>query len=203
LERRLLLVEGIDDVHFVNAVAPQSFQSLGIEVKQAGGFDELIKQVSVAFKTSDLTRLGFIADADDNLLGRWQALSSRIAEAGVTGWPRHPAEAGAVLDHGGVRVGVWLMPNNQSDGCLEDAVRTLIPDADPMLSRSDAFVGDIPASERRFKPSYLPKAQLQAWLAIQRDPRIRVGQAIRAGLLDGDGPALAGFRAWLASMFTG
>ena len=70
--------------------------------------------------------------------------------------PRRPAtiieSTGMILD-APLRIGIWLMPDNRSTGELEDFVGSMIPSADPVWPRAEAFIDGIPPSDRKFAPS--------------------------------------------------
>ncbi|MXZ99746.1 MAG: hypothetical protein F4Z23_12040 [Acidimicrobiaceae bacterium] len=91
------------------------------------------------------------------------------------------------------RVGVWLMPDNQNPGQLEDLVAAMIPAEDVVWRLAQEFVDRIPEPER---PKPAIKAQVHAWLAARAAAR-RMGSAIRTGHLDASSPAATSFIRWL------
>ena len=48
------------------------------------------------------------------------------------------------------RFGVWLMPDNQSRGILEDFLHFLVPAGSQLFEHVKSSVATIPANERRF-----------------------------------------------------
>ena len=48
------------------------------------------------------------------------------------------------------RVGVWLMPDNESAGELEDFVARMIPGDDPVWPLSESYIEGIPLVDRKF-----------------------------------------------------
>ena len=89
------------------------------------------------------------------------------------------------------RIGIWLMPDNGSDGELEDFLVTMLPEGDPIWPRTVAYVDGIPERDRKFKEGKVLRAQLHAWLATRREPRPS-GRAIRTGDLRVDGMIAGG-----------
>ena len=98
------------------------------------------------------------------------------------------------------RVGVWLMPDNQSPGELEDFVAQMIPDGDPVWPLSQDYIDGIPVSDRKFAHGKTLRAKIHAWLAAREDPR-QMGLAIRARDLDIGGDLCTRFTAWLDMLF--
>ncbi len=96
------------------------------------------------------------------------------------------------------------MPDNQSNGEIEDFVRTMIPPRDPIWPLSDAYITDIikqiPSSRRDLRDEKATKAKVHAWLAARTEPR-PMGRAIEAGDLSIDGELSKRFTDWLGSLF--
>ena len=66
-------------------------------------------------------RLGIVIDANTSLEARWQSLIIILENAGYSNIPKFPAPKGTVIHEGDlISFGVWLMPNNQIPGELEN-----------------------------------------------------------------------------------
>lgn len=98
------------------------------------------------------------------------------------------------------RVGVWLMPDNRSQGELEDFVAQLIPEGDPVWPLAGRYVNDIPRDARRFKQGKILRARIHAWLATRAEPR-KMGAALGVGDLDATAPLAKTFAEWLRAVF--
>ena len=98
------------------------------------------------------------------------------------------------------RIGIWVMPNNASNGELEDFLVTMLPDSDPVWPRAVAYIDGIPERDRKFKEGKALRAQLHAWLATRKEPRPS-GRAILAGDLRVDGILAGKFVDWLRRLF--
>ena len=98
------------------------------------------------------------------------------------------------------RVGVWLMPDNESPGELEDFVAQMIPDGDPVWPLSQDYIDGIPVSDRKFTAGKTLRAKIHAWLAAREDPR-QMGAAIGTYDLDIGGDLCTRFTAWLDMLF--
>ena len=66
------------------------------------------------------------------------------------------------------------MPDNQRTGALEDFVVGMIAAGDELWPKAQADVIAIEEDKRRFRPTYLTKAQVHTWLAWQGGNREHV-----------------------------
>lgn len=141
---------------------------------------------------------GIMVDANLSPEDRWQAISDRLIRHNVQ-TPSRIGPAGIIINHD-PRVGIWLMPGNNSQGELEDFVRRLIPSSDPIWPRAQGYIDSIPEVERKFTSKKALRAQVHAWLATRSRPRL-MGTAIAAGDLDTTVPIAQCFVAWLCRLF--
>ena len=141
-QRRVLLVEGSDDKHVVKQLRNRSGlkPNFGIIVK--GGKDSLLDSIEAEVDVPERRVLGILLDADDDLEGRWQAVTNRLRQEvhlNLPDLPAQPQPKGTILQ-GRIRIGIWLMPDNLSTGELEDFVGSMIPSGDPIWPRAEAFI---------------------------------------------------------------
>jgi hypothetical protein len=202
-DRLLLVVEGPDDKHVFWAILNHHQFAPLFEIRDEGGFETLIKRMSVHLKAaSDLQRFGIVVDANSDIQVRWKEVKSALERAGYAGVPDSPDVDGTVLDRDDMpRAGVWIMPNNTLPGMLENYMSFLIPTGDGLFERAERCVGDIPIEERRFAEVHKTKAVIHTWLAWQDDPGTPLGQAITKRYFDPEGPAIQGLIAWLTRLF--
>ena len=161
--RRILLVEGVDDEHVMRHICGNHGIPRLDEIKQHGGASELLESAPVQIKASETGDVvGIVIDADTNMLTRWQSLRDRIVAAGYDNVPDAPDPDGTIIDppEGTLfpRVGIWIMPDNRTDGILENFLRFLVPQPSVLLDHVEQSVVAIPAGERRFRqPEDEPK----------------------------------------------
>ena len=213
--KRILLVEGNDDKHVMwnlfgvrniaecfTVECPKS----EIAEEEAGGVEGLLESIPYWLASSDLERLAIVIDANAVGVGaRWQAIRHRLENAGYDGLPAGLSRDGTVFDLSlkprtprSVRVSIWIMPDNQSNGMLEDFVASMIHDDDEMLPRVNDFLTSIPQEHRRFSPAHQSKARLHTWLAVSERPGRPMGQAIKAeSHLDANHASVEPFLAWI------
>lgn len=204
--KKILLVEGNDDEHVVKHVCgARGIQRLD-EIKAQGGVDPLLESLPVRLKESDVEVLGVVIDADTDLAARWQSLQVRLTKAGYQDIPPQPAAEGTVLDPPSgtllPRVGIWIMPDNQTQGILEDFLRFLIPETSCLFNHVQSSIKAIPQEERRFSQLVEPKAVIHTWLAWQKEPGKPLGTAITARYLDPDVKQVDIFVSWMNRLFS-
>ena len=194
----LLLVEGVDDKHVVRHLCEKLAPELDFDCVDRGGKDCLLKAIPVEMKSPGRLALGILMDANDDISARWQAVGDRLRGAAVK-LPKAPSLGGTVVS-GEPRVGVWLMPDNDRSGELEDFVAQLLPNGDRVWPLAGKFIDGIPPEHREFPAQKEMRAKLYAWLATRQKPG-PMGTAIRAGALDASAPIGTEFVDWLKALF--
>ncbi len=198
---RVLLVEGDDDLHVVSHILYRSDPTLEFQIIGRGGVAQLLDSIWLEVREPGREVVGIIVDGDTNPSSRWDAVRNRLRDEGFDA-PRRPDRDGTIIPETEdlPRVGVWLMPDNESAGELEDFVARMIPADDPVWPLSEDYIDGIPLADRKFAENKTQRAKVHAWLAAREDPR-QMGQAIRARDLDVDGGLCERFVAWLRRLF--
>lgn len=203
--KKILLVEGTDDEHVVKHLCTHHGLPHIEEIAKLGGIENLVESFPVRLKESDVEAMGVLVDADTNIQTRWDSLRSRLITAGYPSVPNTPAAQGTIVapppDTLLPRVGIWLMPNNQTNGILEDFLRFLVPMPNPLLEHAQESINTIPNVHRRFAAHDEPKALIHTWLAWQEEPGRPYGTAITTRYLDAGVPEAANFANWLRQLF--
>ena len=207
MARRILLVEGVDDEHVMKHICGNHGIPHLDEIKEHGGAPNLLESVPVRIKASEEGDIvGIVIDADTNLRTRWQSIRDRITTMGYENAPEAPVPGGTIIDppDGTLlpRLGIWVMPDNRTDGILEDFLRFLVPQPSVLLDHAENSVADIPEGERRFRPREdEPKAVIHTWLAWQREPGRPFGTAITERFLDSNVAEARVIASWLRRLF--
>ncbi len=203
--RRVLLVEGIDDQHVLRHVCRNRGLSRIDEILPQNGVDKLLENFPIRLKESGLEVLGVIIDADIDLASRWHSIRDRLKHAGYDNIPDIPNINGTIVsppaDSLLPRVDIWLMPNNQDNGILEDFLRFLVPPSSALFNHVEASIAAIPESEVRFSAVAKPKAIIHTWLAWQEEPGKPLGTSITARYLDPDVGQVNTLVQWLNHLF--
>ena len=202
---KVLLVEGLSDLHFVNQLLQQLELNSGFEISNRLSLSSLLDSIFAEINGPNRDVVGILVDADDVVSDRWDDVIKPLRDAGVE-VPSFPDPAGTIIEATAdrPRVGVWIMPDNQSPGELEDSVIDMIPDQDLVWPRSVVYIDDIvgmfPRPERRFSDGKIDRAKLYAWLATRKNPP-HIGAAIGAGDFNLDASQCKSFVDWLERLF--
>lgn len=202
-----LLVEG-KDLHALIALTSRhgfDYDAVGSDAPFCQGLGgwEPARDTFVLALHSNLQRVGLVLDADRSPQERWRAVRAAVQR-------RHPAlrlpEAlppqGWVGDLPfGTRAGVWVMPDNQRPGRLEELLHAMLPPNDRLWPLAEHAVAQARGLDAPFRPVDTLKAQLATWLAWQHPPGAPYGTAIRVGNLPVDPPEALSFVAWFGRLY--
>jgi hypothetical protein len=197
-----LLVEGNDDQHVVWAICKQFQIKQTFDVIDLEGIDNLMEDLLVRPKQADISRLDIVLDADTDSRGRWQQVQDKLTKFGYQ-LPDSPNSLGTIVAAKEMpQVGVWLMPNNQDPGMIEDFIRFLVPAGDERLALAEETIDALEArSLQQYIPNHRAKALIHTWLAWQKNPGTPLGQAITKRYLTTDTALCQQFATWLNRLF--
>jgi len=202
-----LLVEGNDDQHVVWALCEKHNVPKSFDVIDCGSIDNVLKEFKLRLKLADInSRIGIVVDADVNLKSRWDSVVAILKNMG-----KYECD-NIVLPQDGLileptdscypKVGVWLMPNNNQNGMLEDFVVALATPDDVLMKKSEDVLTELEAEGiQKYKPVHRSKAKIHTYLAWQDVPGRPMGQAITANILNSDSELAMKFANWLKEMF--
>ena len=205
---RKLLLEGETD----KRVIPYLMEENGVEwpdpppvfIEPYHGVDELLKPevIRTELKASGLEALGVVVDANGNAGARWDQLRTRCG-ADVAELPDQIPPEGLRVDFlGGPRFGVWIMPDNQHMGMLEDLLARLIPaEAGPLYNLARRCTAESRNNDAPYRDVHRTKAEMYTWLAWQDAPGLRLHEAVRHRVLDPEGPESRPFVTWFRGLF--
>lgn len=157
VQSRRLLVEGDED----KRVIPELLEANGIawgetkdeaivDIEPYNGIDRLLARevIETELKASGLRSLGILVDADQSAPRTWQRMRQRC----LASFPALPAEipSSGLIHSGvtGIRLGVWIMPDNRLVGELR-------PFSPTLFQMDRGLFGSWPstAPKRRTKPA--------------------------------------------------
>lgn len=208
----LLIVEGKDDFHVMLALRDKLGMKDVYDVSPRGNeetenVDTLLDSISTEAKRSGRVSLGVVIDKDtdnsDKNKDRWEQIKARLLPLGYDIPEFAPAD-GAILpspELGFARIGVWLMPNNQNPGMLEDFMRQLIaPNDESLLFAEETLVELEKRNIQRYKEVHRAKALMHTWIAWQDKPGIPLGLSATRYLTT-DTDLCQRFATWLNRLF--
>ena len=201
----ILVVEGLNDRHVIRHLCERADPGLTFGIHDYEGIENVINQIRAYVNSPDRPAVGFVLDADEDPIRTWGRVAGQVRSA-VPGIPLSvgPDPNGVVIpanpDVGSPRVGVWLMPDNTTEGELENFVADMIPAGDSVWPLAQQYIDGIPPMDRKFAENKTLRAQIHAWLAAREDPR-QMGLAIRTRDLDVGNPLSLRFLGWLSRLF--
>jgi len=177
--KKLIAVEGQDEVHFLNKLL-KKMKIQEVEVREVGGVDKLPKKIPALVRTrgfSDVEVFAIIRDADNkNAESAFRSVKNLLANEELLKPGKLPDKPGQ-FSNGNPRIGIFIMPDNSSQGMLEDLCLQSVKDH-PVKECVDDF---IKCTEKRVdtskKPRNLAKAKVQAFLAVMPEIANSVGIA--------------------------
>lgn len=212
-----LLVEGPNDQHALLHLLRESGvlskdldpHSSPLDIQNLKTKKLVIDDIPSRYKESGKIAVGYVVDADDatgDPPGRqptWQAVCHRLRQLGLNPPNELPSE-GYVdsLGTAGPRIGVWIMPDNRSDGEIEAFLFSLTEQSSPLWQHVRTSTTSARADHgAEFVESNQPKAELACWLSWQREPAMTYGQAMQAGKFDLQRDDAQRFAAWIRRVF--
>lgn len=197
-----LLVEGKNDQHVIWALCDKFDVHESFDIIDCGGKDQLLEQLPVQLKASSIETLGVILDADLDLPVRWAELKGRLSPF-AKDIPEELPSDGWIADITNVaRIGVWMMPNNQLTGSLEDFIAFLIPDDDLLAPIVNATLDAVEQrSLNKYPLHHRSKAFIHNWLSMQETPGTPLGQSITKRYLTTDRETCQKLMNWVQQLF--
>lgn len=207
----LLLVEGVEDKRIIPYFMekfipwPDDRRLRPVEIKSAGGIEGLFEPgfISAAIKQSGLKSVGMIVDADENPDTRW----NQVRNALINWFPEIPQtlpDRGLVCENiDGLRLGIWIMPDNQLAGMMETFLAYCVPDDSKPLWKFVTQHCDVAKKTQgaAFKEAHRDKARIHAYLALQNPPGRQLHDAIKFNILQPQSDVAERFANWFCQVF--
>ena len=193
--KRLFLLEGRTDWIIVEAVL-ERLRILNVNLVNCNGIENLLNDLPALIKESDMRSIGIIVDASNSLEQRWQSIRDKLIRSDLEiELPKTPCHCGTVQEFGDQVIGIWVMPDNQKPGVLEDFFAELIPKDDVWELACDfverAMGKGIPVNES--------KSKVYTWLSIVA-PGMQMGTAFKANKIEFDTTNYKNFENWIKAL---
>jgi hypothetical protein len=205
----LLLVEGKDE-QFTLPYLMDEYVVWGdkpdhvVEIRQLDGVENLLKPglIEAESKTPGIKAFGIILDANDSLESRWARVLERCREISADFPEDLPAEGIVHVSDGGLRIGVWVMPDNKSRGMLETFVGQLLtPERTPLWELALDSCDKASGMGGCFTPAHRDKALVHTYLAWVEPPGLSLPQSILTRAFDARLPLAEKFADWFVNLF--
>lgn len=197
-----LLVEGNDDQHVIWALCERFTVNENFDVIDCEGITKLYEQLPVRFKQAQVDTIGLIIDADSEIKDRWKSISTLLSLQGFTIPEEIPLEGLILKDKAEFKIGVWIMPNNNENGMLEDFISFLVPKEDKILPIVNDTLTNIESKGlNQYSLIHKSKATIHSWLSLQSDPGTPMGLGITKRYLTTDEETCLKLVNWLKELF--
>lgn len=216
----VILVEGLGDVDFIDgfmkkigkahvtSFPPKPLGGAGNGVSNVISIIPLLINKIIA---GDFTKAAIVVDADytgvnGGFLARRNEIRAKLISSGYS-VPQSPlagAAPGEIFTHpnGHAPIGLFIFPDHQSDGMLEDLLKKMVidPNQSALMQHAMTVVGNPPA---KFFNTQLhtSKAQIGTFLAWQQRPPAFTNVCLSQDIFDVSAPAVTDFLAWINRVF--
>lgn len=198
----ILLVEGKDDCNIIkkfcqgNGINENSFGfcNCGTDSKVLSKLDAKL-QIAPDIRPKTI---GVILDADTDIKKRYQDIKAKLKKYEL---PKNFPTDGLIIEQKNLpKLGIWIMPNNQDNGALEEFYLTITPNIDT------DFIDDVIVKAKNkdltsFKPQHKQKAIMHTYFAWQDNPGAPLYLAINKIVLNNDHQIAKKFKTWLKTLF--
>lgn len=201
-QNKKLLVEGNDDQHVVWALCKKFHIRDNFDVIDCQGIENIYNQIPIRFKQSNINTLGIIIDADSDIKIRWNEARKIFNNQGYAFCDEIPKEGLIIHETGLIKIGIWIMPNNDTKGMLEDFISFLVEEGDELFPIVKEYLAEIEKkSLNKYSSIHKSKALIHSWLSIQEDPGISMGLAITKRYLSTEDEVCLLFVDWLRKLY--
>ena len=185
---KLLLVEGKDEIYFFDALLEHiNIKDIQlIEVKGKNNFKNEFPILLKSPKFDDVLSYGIIQDADKNANNTFQSVVTLLSKHNQP----IPKEHGEFKSNEIVKTGVFIMPDNQNKGMLEDLCLKTVsnhPNIECVNQYLDCLKNNKSLSIKNSKyPKNLSKAKVHTFLAGMEKYTSSLGVAAKKGYFNLD-----------------
>lgn len=207
--QNILIVEGADDRHSVIGLMkfhtnwPDERREWPVFVEVGGSVDEILATgyLTAEIKARSTKQIGVMLDADASASGRYQRIQ-QLCGALFPNLPEQMPAGGLVVEYDEKRLGVWLMPDNLSEGDLEIFLRCMVPsEGESLWSHACESVKSAISMGAKCRESHLSKANMYTWLAWQDPPGQSPGIALTKRILDPRSKLAEPFVKWFKELY--
>lgn len=201
----LLLVEGRSEENAIREFYKQWGIDINFNINNEGSITKLKTSFKMHLKSSNVLRkLWIIINADISYACAWQSISDILERSGKYNPPKQLSPKGLILkpiDENDLVIGVWIMPNNQDIGMLEDFMMKIIPEDNELLSEAEIAITNLEKKNiQKYKSVHRAKAKLHTWLAWHDEPGDSVNVAIKKKLFSQDKELVNVFKDWIMEL---
>jgi hypothetical protein len=175
-KKRLLVVEGDDEVNFFKKLLEFIGISDNVDRRKSDGkynFKTVMQAFTITRGFKKIEKIAVIRDADKNANDAFRSVTGTLKKIGLK-----PPDRLGKFSKGIPAVGVFIMPDNYSEGMLEDLCLETVKDHEAMKC-----VEEFIACTKKLEevPKNISKAKVQAFLAAKPTIVSSVGLGAQKG----------------------
>lgn len=175
-----------------------------VQIMEMNGVETILKHgtISAASKSPGLRALGVIVDADDKFIARWERLKQLCGELAEAVPAQLPSQGLIHVTPKGLRIGIWIMPDNSSRGMMETFLaRLLSEECKPIWDLSQATCTQARMLEHSHHEVHQDKAKIHTYLAWIEPPGQTLPEAIISKAINAKLPLAKQFADWMMALF--
>ena len=198
-KKKLLVVEGNDEKNFFEELFRHMAKENITDILDVGGKDNFKNSMPALTKIStfnDVEAIAVIRDANGSCQSAFDSVK-RILKENELLPPKKPGE----FSRGNPKVGIFIMPDNKNCGMLENLCLETVAD-EAGMECVNRFIDCANQLENPPKNKDIPKAKIQAFLAIMPEVPHRLGIGAKKGYWDFDSAPLEPLKKFLWELVT-
>jgi len=216
--KKRLIVEGEADQNFFEALCRENGITkpwIGPPTKFSQGGNgkgnalQALEDSLPDIETGHVTSLGIVVDADfvaaganNGVIATRARIDAIVGKYGYSPVGTNPAK-GLIYSpkkKGLPQIGAWIMPDNRSDGYLEQfCLSSASPNEAALIAETKRVVAAL--IPKRFPPHKTVKAEVATWLAWQQEPGQGLNAVVGGKLLDTTHASYMNLTNWLRTLF--
>lgn len=206
-----MIVEGWDDVHSVVSLMrvfvdwPKDENGWPVYIHMGNGAEDILSDgvLTTYLKGSVVKIFGVMLDADDKAHSRYESIRNLCKDLFPDLPKQLPVDGVVVENTDSIRLGIWIMPDNQSNGSTETFLKCLVPSTEkPLWDHAENSTKEAQAIGAKFTETSWDKACLRTWLAWQDPPDLTPGIALRKKALDPHCDSTTSFVNWFRKLYS-
>ena len=215
-KEKVLYVEGQDDYYVTLHLCKEYQISIPecFHICDCKGQNEVLKKISGLSNPLDLKLkiVGIVLDADENIASRWEQITDKLKRISSNyKIPENITSKGTIIEainsdeEEFPKVGIWIMPNNEKEGMLEDFLMEMAEESNYKGGIQYAKECVENAKEKNFtsfKDTHKSKSVVHTYLAWHDEPSFTFGKAItKQEGFNPNTPLVQDFINWLRNLF--
>ena len=205
MHKKCLVVEGDNsDSQTITRLMCHFWPDSPVVIESGHGVNDILKKEFISTRIKDPTTeiLGFLLDADTDSHARFTSFRSLCVNYFPDMPVNLPANGLVAVNKNGKRIGLWVMPDNKSNGTIEAFLKYLVPDKQiPLWQHAVKSACEAKSHGADYREGHVDKAYLYTWLAWLDKPGQSPGRALAKKILDPYASSAIPFMKWFMELY--